>query len=135
ATVLVRSRRDVEALSPGGSVAVLAQTTLAVDEWTAVLEAARARFGEVWTAPRDDVCYATTNRQRAVREVAPHCDAFIVVGSASSANTAALARTAERSGCRVVLRVDGAGELPVGLSVSTAAVTAGASAPERAVAE
>lgn len=134
ATTLVRSPAD---LPPelDGAPAVLAQTTLALDEWQGVVDAARARYGDVWLPPRADVCYATTNRQAAVRGVAPRADAFVVVGSPSSANTAALASVAAAAGCREVLRVDGAGELPAGLHVAVAAVTAGASAPDDAVAE
>lgn len=132
ATTLVPSPADLP--DPDGRpVAVLAQTTLAVDDWQAVVEAARARYGEVWTAPRDDVCYATTNRQGALRAVAPGCDAVVVVGSASSANTAALARVASAAGVSVVLRVDGPDDLPPDLRVGTVAVTAGASAPDSSV--
>src|SRR5918994_1825393 len=114
---------------------VLAQTTLAVDEWTAVVGAARRRFGRVWTARREDICYATSNRQAALRDVAGAVDAVIVVGSASSANTAALVQVAQRAGASCVLRVDGAGDLPDAGIVATVAVTAGASAPEDAVRE
>jgi 4-hydroxy-3-methylbut-2-enyl diphosphate reductase len=133
-TTLVRSPAD---LPPAlhRPPAVLAQTTLALDEWQAVVDAARSRYGRVWVPPRADVCYATTNRQAAVRAVAPQADAFVVVGSPESANTAALASVAVAAGCPQVVRVDGASELPAGVEVRTAAVTAGASAPESAVAD
>ena len=135
-TRLVTGVADVDRLPrTGRPVAVLAQTTLAVDEWTAVVVAARRRFGSVWTARREDICYATSNRQAALRDVAGAVDAVIVVGSASSANTAALVRVARRAGAARVLRVDGAGELPDAGAVATVAVTAGASAPEDAVGE
>jgi 4-hydroxy-3-methylbut-2-enyl diphosphate reductase len=134
-TRLVTAVTDVDRLPrTGRPVAVLAQTTLAVDEWTAVVGAARRRFGSVWTARRDDICYATSDRQAALRDVAGAVDAVIVVGSASSANTAALVRVARGAGADRVLRVDGAGELSAG-AVPTVAVTAGASAPEDAVRE
>jgi 4-hydroxy-3-methylbut-2-enyl diphosphate reductase len=132
-TSLVPTEKQLPALPAGTAVAVLAQTTLPVDEWDDVLAAARRRYGAVWTAPKADVCFATTNRQAAVREVAPSCDAFVVVGSASSANTAALVRVAEGS-CPVVVRVDGAHELPAG-RFEVVGVTAGASAPETAIVE
>jgi 4-hydroxy-3-methylbut-2-enyl diphosphate reductase len=117
----------------GAPVAVLAQTTLAVDDWTAVVEAARTRYEEVWTPLRSDVCYATTNRQGALKAVAPSCDAVVVVGSASSANTAALVAVAGEAGVSYVVRVDDASDLPPDLHVGAVAVTAGASAPDSAV--
>jgi 4-hydroxy-3-methylbut-2-en-1-yl diphosphate reductase len=135
-TRLVTAVADVDRLPrTGRPVAVLAQTTLAVDEWTAVVGAASRRFGSVWTARRDDICYATSNRQAALRDVAGGVDAVIVVGSASSANTAALVRVARRAGAARVLRIDGARELSDADTVPTVAVTAGASAPEDAVRE
>ena len=135
-TRLVSGVADVDRLPrTGRPVAVLAQTTLAVDEWTAVVVASRRRFGSVWTARREDICYATSNRQVALRDVAGAVDAVIVVGSASSANTAALVRVARRAGAARVLRVDGARELPDSGAFGTVAVTAGASAPEDAVRE
>jgi 4-hydroxy-3-methylbut-2-enyl diphosphate reductase len=135
-TTLVRSADDVTQLrTPRRPVAVLAQTTLAVDEWTDVVNAARTRFGEVWTARREDVCYATTNRQAALRAVAAEVEAVVVVGSASSANTRALVHAAWRSGATRVLRVDGADDLDDWGRVGSVAVTAGASAPEDAVHE
>ena len=135
-TSLVTGVGDVDRLpATGRPVAVLAQTTLAVDEWTAVVMAARRRFGSVWTARGEDICYATSNRQRALRDVAGAVDAVIVVGSASSANTAALVGVARRAGAVRVLRVDDASELPVAGRLASVAVTAGASAPEDAVGE
>jgi 4-hydroxy-3-methylbut-2-enyl diphosphate reductase len=144
AVVAVGTAADVTTapVPPGAPVAVLAQTTLAHDGWREVVAAARRRFGEVWLPPRDDLCFATTNRQAAVRALAERCDAVVVVGSATSSNTAALAETARRAGCAVVVRVSGPDDLPPDLfaTVSTPAsrpcvvgVTAGASAPEHAV--
>ena len=87
----------------------------------------------MWAPARSNLCYATTNRQRALREVAGWADAVVVVGSASSSNTASLVRTAGDAGCLEVVRVDGPDELPARLT-GTVAVTARASAPESAVA-
>src|ERR687897_1905105 len=140
--VAVATAEDVTsaAVPDGASVAVLAQTTLAHDAWGDVVAAARHRFGDVWLPARDDLCFATTNRQAAARALAERCDAVVVVGSATSSNTRALADTARRAGCPVVVRVAGPGDLPAGLllSVSTAppgivGVTAGASTPAHAV--
>jgi 4-hydroxy-3-methylbut-2-en-1-yl diphosphate reductase len=135
-TVLVTSGDDIDRLAVEDQpVALLAQTTLAVDDWAAVLDAARDRFGHVWTPRRNDICYATTNRQAALRTAAGQVDAVVVVGSASSANTRALVGVARSAGVSEVVRVDGASELPPGLRAATVAVTAGASAPEEAVSE
>ncbi len=117
---------------PDGPVAFLAQTTLAVDEWQALLAAARARWPEIWTPGTSDLCFATTNRQSALKAIAGRCDAMVVIGSANSSNTRALERTAATAGCARVLRVNGADELPGDLS-GTVGVIAGASAPEELV--
>ena len=140
ASHLVQRPADVAALpvpdmAAGDTpVAFLAQTTLSQDEWSAIYDAAMARFGEVRLPRRADLCFATTNRQAAVRAMAPRCDAVVVVGSSTSANTGALVRVARAAmeGAAVVLRVDGPDELPTDLS-GTVGVTAGASAAEEAV--
>jgi 4-hydroxy-3-methylbut-2-enyl diphosphate reductase len=113
-------------------VAMLAQTTLSHREWSEVAVAVRERFPDVWTPGRSDLCFATTNRQSALMEIAPQCDAFIVIGSANSSNTTALERLAGESGCARVLRINSADELPQDLA-GTIGVTAGASAPEELV--
>jgi len=117
---------------PGGPVAFLAQTTLAVDEWKALLEAARTRWPDLWMPGTSDLCFATTNRQQALKTIAARCDAVVVIGSANSSNTLALERTAAAAGGRRVLRVDGPDELPGDLA-GTVGVIAGASAPEEVV--
>jgi len=119
---------------PEGPVAFLAQTTLAVDEWRNILEAAQARWPELWVPGRSDLCFATTNRQAALRSIAGRCDAMVVIGSANSSNTLALVRTAAAAGCPKVLRVNRAAELTGDLS-GTVGVIAGASAPESLVEE
>jgi 4-hydroxy-3-methylbut-2-enyl diphosphate reductase len=128
---LVETESDVAAvdLAPDAPVALLAQTTLPHDEWAGVVEAARARFPELWMPGRSDLCYATTNRQAAMRALAPGCDAVVVIGSANSSNTVSLARVAAGCGCQRVLRVNSPDELPDDLS-GVVGVTAGASAPE-----
>jgi 4-hydroxy-3-methylbut-2-enyl diphosphate reductase len=113
-------------------VAFLAQTTLAVDDWMELLEAARERWPDLWVPGTSDLCFATTNRQSALKLIAPRCDAVVVIGSATSSNTLALERTALGAGCRTVLRVDRADELPRDLH-GTVGVIAGASAPEEVV--
>jgi 4-hydroxy-3-methylbut-2-enyl diphosphate reductase len=129
----IESLSELEALpDPDGPVAFLAQTTLAVDEWQALLEAAQQRWPELWVPGTSDLCFATTNRQTALKAIADSCDAVIVIGSANSSNTLALTRTARTAGCPLVLRINEAGELPDDLS-GTVGVIAGASAPEELV--
>jgi 4-hydroxy-3-methylbut-2-enyl diphosphate reductase len=127
---LVEQPSDLEAVPAHHQpVALLAQTTLSHRDWQDVLDAARARFPALWQPGRSDLCFATTNRQAALVEIAPQCDAVVVIGSANSSNTKALARLASESGCPRVFRVNGAEELPDDVR-GTVGVTAGASAPE-----
>jgi 4-hydroxy-3-methylbut-2-enyl diphosphate reductase len=131
----VESRAEVDALPQfSGPVAMLAQTTLSHRDWQGVLDATRDRFPELWTPGRSDLCFATTNRQGALAEIAPRCDAVVVIGSANSSNTVALAKLAAEAGTARVLRINSAAELPDDLS-GTVGVTAGASAPESLVEE
>ncbi len=121
-----------------GPVALLAQTTLSHREWAEVAESAHERFPDIWTPGRSDLCFATTNRQAALVELAPRCDAVVVVGSSNSSNTLALERLARESGCPTVVRINRAEELPRRADGSvdlagTVGVTAGASAPEELV--
>ncbi len=113
-------------------VAILAQTTLSHREWQGVLDTTRQRFPDVWQPARSDLCFATTNRQRALTDIAPRCDAVLVIGSANSSNTLSLVDVATEAGCDRVLRVNDAGDVPEDLA-GTIGVTAGASAPEEVV--
>lgn len=131
----VESTEEVEALPDfDGPVAMLAQTTLSHTDWKDVLEATKNRYEDLWTPGRSDLCFATTNRQGALAQIAPRCDAVVVIGSANSSNTVALAKVARESGTPRVLRINSAGELPDDLS-GIVGVTAGASAPESLVEE
>lgn len=125
----------MRAIADPGKVALLAQTTLAVPDWEGVAAAARDRFPELWTAARNDLCFATTNRQSALSAIAARADVVVVIGSANSSNTIALAKVAETAGCRHVVRVDGPEELDLASFPADAVVgvTAGASAPEDVV--
>jgi 4-hydroxy-3-methylbut-2-enyl diphosphate reductase len=129
---LVQSEADVigaaAEIGEGTPVALLAQTTLAHEEWSGLVDVARERFPDLWMPGRSDLCYATTNRQAAVRELAPLCDAVIVVGSSNSSNTSALAKVAAGRSPRV-LRINSPDQLPEDLS-GVVGVTAGASAPD-----
>lgn len=116
-------------------VAILAQTTLSHREWSGMLERSRERFPELWTATRDDLCFATTNRQAALEAIAAHADAVVVIGSANSSNTLALGRVARDAGCSNVHRIDGPDQLDLDVigDAEIVGVTAGASAPEELV--
>jgi 4-hydroxy-3-methylbut-2-enyl diphosphate reductase len=125
----VESVADVDALPP---VALLAQTTLSHRDWAAVADRTAERYPDVWRPGRSDLCFATTNRQSALGEIASRCDAVVVIGSANSSNTRALERLARESGAPEVHRVNGPDELPDDLH-GVVGVTAGASAPEELV--
>lgn len=130
---LVETPGDVDALpDPGTPVALLAQTTLSHHDWAGVLESARTRWPDLWMPGRSDLCFATTNRQGALTDIAQRADAIVVIGSANSSNTVALAKVARAAGCEEVYRVNDAAEVPTGLS-GVVGVTAGASAPEELV--
>jgi 4-hydroxy-3-methylbut-2-enyl diphosphate reductase len=132
---LIQTCDDIDAVaSKQGPVALLSQTTLSLDEWQDLREYAEEVFPDIWMPNRGDLCFATTNRQAALREVADGADAVIVIGSANSSNTMALTKVAEAEGCARVLRVNGASDLPDDLC-GTIAVTAGASAPESLINE
>jgi 4-hydroxy-3-methylbut-2-enyl diphosphate reductase len=112
-------------------VAVITQTTLSVDETREVMDAVRKRFPNVRTPARDDICYATQNRQDAVRALAPACDVMLVVGSENSSNSLRLRELAQQLGTKAYL-VDHADQIkPEWVDgVTRVGVTAGASSPE-----
>lgn len=130
---LVQSVEDVERvrIPDEERVAVITQTTLSVDETRDIMEAVRRRFPKVRTPARDDICYATQNRQDAVRELAPQCDVLLVVGSENSSNSLRLRELALQIGTRAYL-IDGADQIdPAWIAgVERIGVTAGASSPE-----
>ena len=137
-TVLVQTAADVAALRPRDSerVAYLMQTTLSVDEAAEVAGALRERFPAMRAPGSDDICYATTNRQAAVRAVAAESDLVLVAGSANSSNSVRLVETCERAGTPAYL-IDGAEDIQLDwlAGVSTIGLTAGASAPPAVVEE
>jgi len=138
ATSLVESAHDVARLEPAdpGKVAYLMQTTLAADEAAGVVEAILDRFPSARGPGSDDICYATTNRQNAVRAIAADSDLVLVVGSANSSNSLRLVETAQRAGTPAYL-VDKAEDIELGwlAGTSTVGITAGASAPPAVVGE
>ncbi|KJV30308.1 4-hydroxy-3-methylbut-2-enyl diphosphate reductase [Luteibacter yeojuensis] len=135
---LVESVEDVEALVPGqpGMLAFVTQTTLSVDDTIAIINALRAKFTAIQGPRKDDICYATQNRQDAVRRLADAVDLVLVVGSVNSSNSNRLRELAEKQGVPSYL-IDGAEHIEKAWLDGKAriGVTAGASAPEKLVKE
>ena len=135
---LVQNVADVAALRPADpdKVAYLMQTTLAADEAGEIVDALRERFPGARGPGSDDICYATTNRQLAIRAVAAESDVVLVAGSANSSNSRRLVETAQRAGTPAYL-VDDTGDIELGwlTGASTVGITAGASAPPQAVSQ
>jgi 4-hydroxy-3-methylbut-2-enyl diphosphate reductase len=134
---LVENVADVAGLDvrDPARLAYVTQTTLSVDDASAIVAALRSRFPGIVGPKRDDICYATQNRQDAVRRLASRCDAIIVVGSSSSSNSNRLREVAEQMGVRAYL-IDLAEQLDAAVldNFSRIGITAGASAPEVLVA-
>ncbi len=113
------------------------QTTLSLDETAELLQALRARFPNILKPNRNDICYATTNRQKAVKAIAAKCDLLMVIGSPNSSNSKRLVEVAKEAGCPSSVLVQTAGEIDWDklADVRTLGITAGASAPEILVRE
>jgi 4-hydroxy-3-methylbut-2-en-1-yl diphosphate reductase len=110
----------------------LSQTTLSVDETLETVDVLRQKFPDLVSPPSDDICYATQNRQAAVKEISAQCDVMIVVGSGNSSNSVRLVEVALESGASAAYRVDSVTELDAGwfTEASVVGVTSGASVPE-----
>jgi 4-hydroxy-3-methylbut-2-en-1-yl diphosphate reductase len=139
AVTLVETIADVEALAPQepGNLAFVTQTTLSVDDTADIVAALKARFPAIAGPHKEDICYATTNRQEAVKRVAPEVDGLIIVGSPNSSNSQRLREVAERAGCPLARLILRAADIDWALfgSIRTLGITAGASAPEVLVEE
>jgi len=135
---LVGNEAEAEALevTDPERVAVITQTTLGVDDATVILEVLRRRFPKLVTPSSDDICYATQNRQTAVKLLAAEAQLVLVIGSDNSSNSRRLREVAEAAGARAYL-IDDTTEIESGWlqDVETVAITAGASAPEHLVQE
>ena len=134
---LVQTPEDVDGLQldTDRPVAWLSQTTLSVDETVETVDRSRQLHPQLINPPSDDICYATQNRQHAVKQMAPKCDLVIVVGSKNSSNTGRLVEVALESGAKASYRVDNAGEIEESWldGVDSIGVTSGASVPETLV--
>ncbi len=139
AMLLVETVADVAALEVDNpeNLAFVTQTTLSVDDTAAIVGALRRRFPAVAAPRKEDICYATTNRQEAAKAIAARADAVIVIGAPNSSNSNRLVEVARAAGCGKSILVQHAGELDLGwlAGVRTLGLTAGASAPEILVQE
>ncbi len=139
AITLVRTLADADSFVPKdpSRLAYVTQTTLSVDDTAEIVEHLKARFPNIIGPQKEDICYATTNRQEAVKQVAPRVDAMIVVGAPNSSNSQRLKEVAERSGCPRAALVPRAADIDWSAftDIATLGVTAGASAPEVLVEE
>ena len=138
---LVTDHESLERVSreilPDTPIALLAQTTLAMSEWETIADSAKERFPGMWTATKSDLCFATTNRQTALKELVKKANVLLIIGSSNSSNTLALEKVAREQGCERVYRIDSA-ECLDHLDLKPddiIGVTAGASAPEDIVQE
>jgi 4-hydroxy-3-methylbut-2-en-1-yl diphosphate reductase len=131
---LIETVDDARAFMPRNTnrLAVITQTTLSVDDTKEILGVLKDRFPSMTTPRKDDICYATTNRQEAVKRIAPACDRMIVVGSPNSSNSLRLVEVAERAGCAYAVLIQRATEIDWNAfsGIRRLGVTAGASAPE-----
>lgn len=137
---LVETTEDAEAVQPEqteNGLAYLTQTTLSVDETADIVAVLKRRFPDIVSPKKEDICYATTNRQSAVKALAAQCDRILVIGAPNSSNSLRLVEVAKKAGCTDTVMVQRAADIDW-QQISQGAVigiTAGASAPEQLVAE
>jgi 4-hydroxy-3-methylbut-2-enyl diphosphate reductase len=139
AVTLIETLADAAAFTPRdpATLAYVTQTTLSLDDTAEIVVLLKQRFPAIVAPHKEDICYATTNRQEAVKRVAPRVDAMIVVGALNSSNSQRLKEVAERAGCRhavLVQRADDIDWARFGV-INSLGITAGASAPEVLVEE
>jgi 4-hydroxy-3-methylbut-2-enyl diphosphate reductase len=138
AVTLVQNAAEAAAVEPApGPLAFITQTTLSVDDTAEIIDVLRRRFPAIEGPRREDICYATTNRQAAVKAIAQGCDLLIVIGSPNSSNSQRLREVAERAGARRAVLVPKVADMDWAIleGVTTVGITAGASAPESLVQE
>ena len=116
----------------GKNLAFVTQTTLSVDDTRDIIEVLKERFPGIREPQKEDICYATTNRQMAVKNIAKNCDMFFVIGSRNSSNSVRLVEVAKKSGCLNAHLIHSQSEIPYDLieNSNTIGISSGASAPE-----
>ncbi|MBM3517957.1 MAG: 4-hydroxy-3-methylbut-2-enyl diphosphate reductase [Alphaproteobacteria bacterium] len=139
AVTLVQTLAEAEALVPAepDRLAYITQTTLSVDETAAIVAVLRRRFPHIREPHKEDICYATTNRQQAVKAIAAQCGLFLVIGAPNSSNSLRLVEVARAAGCPHAVLVERGRDIPWAAlaGVATVGLSAGASAPEVLVEE
>jgi len=139
AVTLVETEADVDAFEPADPAALgfVTQTTLSVDDTAGVIARLQAKFPEITAPAAESICYATTNRQEAVKQAAPGCDLFVVVGAPNSSNSRRLVEVALRAGAKKSILLQRAHEIDWDVigDISLLGISAGASAPEVVVNE
>ena len=133
--VLVETIEDAKNVKIVGPVAYVTQTTLSVDDTKEIIKILEKKFPEIKAPVKEDICYATTNRQSAVKQIAPSCDMFFVIGSDNSSNSKRLVEVAKKAGCEKSYLINFRNELPIKKIVecNKIGLTSGASAPEKLV--
>ena len=131
---LIQDEHDVEAyeLDKNKKIAYVTQTTLSVDDTKNIIIALKKKFPQIKAPFKEDICYATTNRQAAVKNIAMQCDMFFVLGSRNSSNSVRLVEVAEQSGCPHAELIHSESDIPFGKlqNCKTIGISSGASAPE-----
>ena len=135
---LVETIKDVEMLSLKEflkPVAYITQTTLSVDDTAEIIEKLKEKFPNIKQPIKEDICYATTNRQMAVKKIAPKCDMFFVIGSRNSSNSVRLVEVAKKAGCEKSILMHSDEKLPIEelINSETIGISSGASAPDTLV--
>ena len=138
AVKLIESETDVENLKSDDfkkPVAYITQTTLSVDDTKSIIEKLKLKFPDIKEPIKEDICYATTNRQFAVKQMAPKCDMVLVIGSRNSSNSARLVEVAKKSGCKNSILLHSDAKIPFDdiKKCKQIGISSGASAPEKLV--
>ena len=133
--VLVETLEDVENVKINGPVAYVTQTTLSVDDTKEIIKVLEKKFPKIKPPVKEDICYATTNRQNAVKQIASSCDMFFVIGSDNSSNSKRLVEVAKKAGCGKSYLINFKNDLPIKeiINCKKIGLTSGASAPEELV--
>ena len=135
---LIETADDVDLLKVENfskPLAYITQTTLSVDDTAEIIDKLKRKFPNIKQPIKEDICYATTNRQKAVKEIAPKCDMFFVIGSRNSSNSVRLVEVAKKAGCKKSLLIHSEQKIPMDelMNSETVGISSGASAPDHMI--
>jgi 4-hydroxy-3-methylbut-2-en-1-yl diphosphate reductase len=135
---LIETAADVDLLKVENfskPLAYITQTTLSVDDTAEIIDKLKRKFPNIKQPIKEDICYATTNRQKAVKEIAPKCDMFFVIGSRNSSNSVRLVEVAKKAGCKNSLLMHSEQKIPMDelMNSKTVGISSGASAPDHLI--